>query len=228
MEKEEYIADVIKERKKLPNNIKNYILLNVFFNVIMAIIMLVSTLIINITFSKVDENIFKTYIHIFQMVLASITIIFFETAYKKDSFLISFYGIEMFIFSLTVMFVPHMYISKGKFNYLIILVVLYTIYYIFKSIISAVYLRNDYIKSNISDVKEIVKDDKKGYIDEESKKTLRENKRMQEEAKKIKNKNAKQIKNKTKKKEKYSKENLEKNIKKLKAGIITKKDSKKK
>lgn len=228
MEKEKYIADVINERKKIPSDVKNFISLNVFFNVIMAIIMLVSTLVINITFSKVNVDVFKSYIHVFQMVLAVITIIFFETAYKKDSFLISFYGIEMFVFSLTVMFVPHMYISKEKFNYLIILVSLYTVYYVFKSILTAIYLRNNYIKNNISDVKEIVKDEKKGYLDEESKKTLRENKKMQEEASNNKKKKTKQTKNKTQKKKEYSKENLDKNIKKLKAEKNTKKDSKKK
>ena len=77
MEKEKYIADVINERKKIPSDVKNFISLNVFFNVIMAIIMLVSTLIINITFSKVNVVVFKSYIHVFQMVLAVITILFF-------------------------------------------------------------------------------------------------------------------------------------------------------
>lgn len=190
-ENEKTMHDVIKERTKLPEEVMNFIKSNIFFNIIMAIIMLACTLIVNITYSKFSTEIFEKYIHIFQLVLAIITIIFFETAYKKDSFLISFYGIEMFIFSLAVMFVPYSYILKGNLNSLVIVASVFCIYYIFKSLFIAIRERNNYIRNNISDVKEIVKDHKKGYLDEESTKTLRENKKKETE--KLKN-------NKTKKK----------------------------
>ena len=181
MEKENTIQDVIKERMKLPDEVKGFIKINIFFNFIMAIIMLSSTLMVNITYSRFSSEIFEGYIHIFQLVLAVITIIFFETAYKKDSFLISFYGIEMFIFSLSVMFVPYFYILKGKLNSLIFITMLFTVYYIFKSIFTGLHIRNNYLKNNISDVKEIVKDHKESYIDEKSTKTLRENKKAKQE-----------------------------------------------
>lgn len=222
MEKEESIHTVIEERKKIPKEFKEFIYSNVFFNIIMAIIMISVTLLINTTFSRVEENVFKTYIYALQMVFAVITIIFFETAYKKDSFLISFYGIEMFIFSLTVMFVPYFYISKKEYNVLIILVCIYVVYYIFKSMFTVVSLKNNYIKNNMSDVKEIVKDEKKGYIDEESTKTLRENKKIKEEQEKQKKAKLKKTEIKKQDKKEYTKENLEKNLKKLKAGRKTK------
>lgn len=220
MEKENSIHDVIKERMKLPDETKGLIKTNIFFNIIMAIIMLSATLMINITYSRFSSEIFEGYIHIFQLVLAVVTIIFFETAYKKDSFLISLYGIEMFIFSLSVMFVPYFYILKGKLNSLIFITMLFTVYYIFKSIFTGLHIRNNYLKNNISDVKEIVKDHKEGYIDEKSTKTLRENKKIKEENKskekteKPKIEKQKTEKNSSNNKQKNKKENSQNNVKK--------------
>ncbi len=223
MESEKTIHDVIKERMKLPEEVKSLIKLNILLNMLISIIIIVATLIINVTYSKVTVSAFEQYIKAFQMLFAIVTIIFFETAYKKDSFLISLYGIEMFIFSIAIMFVPYFYIFKNMLNVLVILSVVFTIYYIFKSIFTGIYLRNDYLKYNISDVKEIVKDDKKaGYIDEKSTKTLRENKTKKEE---IKNNNIKENTNKkntkvkskdkeeVKKDEKLKEEKVEKNKK---------------
>lgn len=183
MESEKTIHDVIKERMTLPKEVKSFIKINIFFNILMAILMLVATIIINITYSKATTESFENYIHIFQIVFALITIIAFEISYKKDSFLMSLYGIELFVFTIAVMFVPYCYILKNNFNIMIILNVLFAIYYILKSAFTASYLRKDYLRNNISDVKEIVKDNKKGYIDEKSTKTLRENKVKQEDSK---------------------------------------------
>lgn len=177
MDKDKTIHDVIKERMLLPEEVKNHIKLNILFNIIMAIIMIVCTLVVNITYSKLSTDMFEKYIHIFQLILGVVTVVFFETAYKKDSFLISFYGIEMFIFSLGVMFVPYFYILKGNLNTLVILVILFTIYYILKSVFTGINIRKKYIKNNISDVKEIVQDHKTSYLDEESNKTLKEKKK---------------------------------------------------
>lgn len=61
------------------------------------------------------------------------------------------------------------------------------IYYFAKSIVIVLLDRYNYLKNNLSDVKEIVKDDKKGYLDEESNKTLKI--RKEEEKKKNQDKN---------------------------------------
>ena len=71
-------------------------------------------------------------------------------------------------------------------------------------------IRNKYLKENMSDVKEIVKDDKKGYIDEESVKTLKERK-IEEE--KIKLSNSIKTKKKIKTKKVIQNQKLDKNKK---------------
>ncbi len=166
----------IEERKKLSPEVKDSIITLTFFNIIMAIIMLITSLIINISFDKMKLNSFYTYIKFIQMILAIITVVIFEVSYRKDSFKIGVYGIEYAIFSIFVLYIPYIYATKGSIYYLKNVALLFSLYYVAKSCIMSVVYRNNYIKNNISDVKEIVKDEKNGYLDEESAKTLKEEK----------------------------------------------------
>lgn len=183
--------DVLKERKKLPKDIKTKIINLVFFNIIFLGLMAVITLVINVSFNKINVEYFKNYIKFIQLALCIISIVLFEVAYKKDSVKITFFAIEFVIFSCLVLFVPYNYISKSDPNFLKIVLGIFTVYYIVKSVYCVISIRHKYLKDNMSDVKEIVKDDeKKSYLDEDSKKTLKARK-IEEENKK----NTKQVKN---------------------------------
>ena len=177
--------DVLKNRKKMPKEVKDKILNIVFFNSIFLMLMSIITLVINISFNKLHLADFRNYIKIVQMALGIISVVLFEISYKKDSMKLGFFGIEFVIFSICVLFVPYRYILKSDVQFLKISIIIFTIYYFFKVLISSLSTRHNYLKENMSDVKEIVKDDKEGYIDEESKKTLKE--RNQEIEKSIKN-----------------------------------------
>ena len=237
MDKEKNLDDIIKERKMLSAETKNFIKNNIFFNFVLLGFMLIGTLLVNFAFKYFDEENFKNYIHVYQMISAIITILFFETSYRKDSLLLSLYGIESLLFSVAIMFTPYYMSFKGKVDILTLVFYIFLIYYIAKSLITFIKMRSDYIQNNISDVKEIVKDDKKSYIDEKSTKTLKEKRIKEEKQEKARleklNKAKKNTKNtkstkiektkKTKAKTKttkkntktYSKEKLDENIKKL-------------
>ena len=174
MKKEElFFEEEIKERKKLSPEVKDSIITLTFFNIIIATIMLVTSLIINISFNKLELSSFNNYIKFVQIALAIITIVIFEVGYRKDSLKIGVYGIEFSIFSVSVLYVSYMYATTGNIYYLKNIALLFSFYYVVKSCIMMIIYRNNYIKNNISDVKEIVKDDKIGYLDEESEKTLK-------------------------------------------------------
>lgn len=171
---EDILEKTIKERKKLPNEVKNSITKNVFANTIMVIIITLITLLINTLFIKLKTSEFQNYLKVIQIIVCLISIGIFEYSYKKDSFKKSIYGIEFTGFSIAVLYTQYMYVLKGKVNFLINILILYIVYYFVKSVIIGVHIRNKFLKENISDVKEIVKEEKKGYIDEDSKKTLKE------------------------------------------------------
>ena len=160
------LPDIIKNRKVLPIKVKKSIIDNIFFNCIIFIIMLVITLIINISFQKFSIRNFDNYIDIIQMFCAIISIVFLEVSYRKASSKMGIYSIELLVFSICVLFVPYMYISKSDINYLKNLSLIFLIYYIIKSILTLLYIRYNYLKENLSDVKEIVKESKQSYIDE--------------------------------------------------------------
>lgn len=172
-EKQENLPDIIKDRKVLPYEVKNNIRTNLFYNSILFMIMLIITLIINISFDKLQIKTFDTYIDIIQIFCAIISVGILEVAYRKDSGTIGLYGIEFLIYSILVLFVPYMYISKNNIEFLKIVSFGFLIYYIMKSLITFCHMRNSYLKENMSDVKEIVKEEKEGYLDEESIKTLK-------------------------------------------------------
>ena len=170
------LKNIIEDRKKLSEEAKSNIISSIFFDCIIAIIMVVIVFIVNISFSKVNIVSFEKYIKIIQIVVCIISIVLFETAYKKDSMKIGLYGIEFLMFSITILFIPYMYIFNNNINFLNLVIIFFIVYYIIKAISTILIIRHNYLKNNMSDVKEIVKDDKKGYIDEESKKTLKERK----------------------------------------------------
>lgn len=179
------VPDAIKEKKMLPVEIKNRIINNIFFNCVIFMLMLIITLIINISFHQFAIRDFDCYIDIIRIVCAIISIGVLEIAYRKDSGIIGIYGIEILLFSIAVLFVPHMYISKGIFTFLRTVITIFFAYYIVKSIVTSIRIRNRYIRENMSDIKELVKKEaEKSYIDEESTKTLKQDKIEAEKRKK--------------------------------------------
>ncbi len=206
MEEEILLEETIKIRKKLSKKVKNTIIMFIFYNVIMVVSMLIITFFINIIFNKLKISDFRMYIKYVQMAVAIISIVFFEISYRKDSGKMAIYAIEFSLYSVSVLYVTYMYVLKDKLEFLKNVVLIFTIYYLIKSCIGVVYYRHNYIKNNISDVKEIVKEERKGYIDEESVKTLKERRKKQEESKKkgenLKSKKEQKTKIKTEKKPK--------------------------
>jgi hypothetical protein len=185
---EDLVSDVIEERKKLSKNAKEKILNLIFYNCIFFIVMMIITLIINISFNKLLLVNFEEYIKVIQIGVAIVSVVLFEMAYRKDTMKIGLFGIEFVIFSVAILFVPYMYISKSNIEFLKLIIMIFVIYYVVKSIVYAFWVRYEYLKDNMSDVKEIVKDEKESYLDEDSKKTLKERKIQEEnKVKKIKN-----------------------------------------
>ena len=88
------------------------------------------------------------------------TIIIFEIAYKKESGIITIYGLEVFLLSVNTIISITM-ISKLNItfeNYINISCLCYLIYYIFKFIINYTINEREYLKS-LSDIKDIVNTD---------------------------------------------------------------------
>ena len=193
-EKQVSLNDIIKEKKSLPKEIKQKIVNNIFFNCLIYILMLILTLIVIISFYKFSIRTFETYIDIIQIACCLISVAVLETAYRKDSGILGIYGIEVLLFSISVLFVPYSYITKSNTDLLKNVILVFAVYYFLKMFIMSIHTRNKYIRENMSDVKEIVKEEKESYIDEESTKTLKKQKIEAEKRKKAKEEKVKKAK----------------------------------
>lgn len=110
--------DKIALKKKIPKEVKDKIIKSIFFNVIEFILMIVITFTINIIFSKLETTIFERCINVIQIVLALVTIILFEISYRKDNIKLGVYAIEWALFSISVLFVPFMYMLNDNIDWM--------------------------------------------------------------------------------------------------------------
>ena len=126
-----------------------------------------------------------------------------------------FYGIELLAFSIIIMYIPYVYMHMPEMTRKIFMLtpIYFAIYYVAKSIIINRKITKEYL-DGLSDVKEIVKDDEKGYLDEESTKIIKEINKI-EEAKKAEKLAIKEAKKKQKSKAQEAsvkKENVKKDV----------------
>ena len=110
--------DKIALKKKMPKEIKDKIIKSIFFNVIEFILMIVITFTINIIFSKLEITIFERCMSAIQIDLALIAIILFEISYRKDNIKLGLCAIEWALFSISVLFVPFMYVLNDNIDWM--------------------------------------------------------------------------------------------------------------
>ena len=79
------LPDIIKDKKRLPIEIKKQIRYHILFNGVLFIIMVLFALVIHISFHQLTRNNFEKYIDIIQIFCVIISIIILEVAYRKDS-----------------------------------------------------------------------------------------------------------------------------------------------
>ena len=102
-------------------------------------------------------------------------VIFFEFAYRKNSLNLGIIGIELLLCGVISLYIPYIFLHTTSALRVSIMILPATLvgYYAIKSII--IFKQNQFqYRSNLSDVKEIVKEtEKNSYLDEESTKTYR-------------------------------------------------------
>lgn len=227
MEKEIQIEKELENKRKLSKEVKDDINKKVFINLDFSILYMMLMISINILYLNIDLPEFITGVKLFSVLSIVVTVAVFEAAYRKENIEIMFYGIELLIFSIIVMYIPYIYIYlEDKIRQIFMLTpVFFAIYYVAKSIFITLKLSIDY-RNNISDVKEIVKDEENSsYLDEESTKIIKEVNAI-EAAKKEERKIIKEAKKKQKQNEKKFETKKVKSSTKSKNELSTLEDNK--
>ena len=124
----------------------------------MAIVVIVYFMFINLGFNNIEESTYLTDLKVFSMITIGITIILFEKAYKKDSGELTISGIEMLIIAISSLLTNYIYkIYNAKFIYIVTCIaMLFAVYYVGKSIVIYVKMKNKALKK-ASDIHKIVR-----------------------------------------------------------------------
>lgn len=208
----EKIEKEIKEKTKIPNELKEKIKKEVFTNIAVASVIILYFIFIVLGSAGSLKNVRTIDLNIFSILFLGIALIIFEISYKKDDGKLVMYGIESLIVAIFTLFLPYIIFELNVVTkkYYLLASVYIGSYYILKSIIISLKTKNKFMNSNISDVKEIVKKEKtKRRIKEDIEEPKKEIKKEDKKVKKTVNTNKTVAKTKKDTALKYSKENEE-------------------
>lgn len=200
MDKADKATQIIDEKRKLPEDLKGKLDNYTFINLMISIALMIYMLAINVLYLNESIQIFATSIKVFAMLLIIIDVAIFEIGYRKDSIKIWIHGFELLTCSILVLSLQYIYLYANDIvkHIFMLLPVFYSIYYVAKIIVEHIIETKKY-RNNLSDVKELVKDEEEGYLDDISNDTIVEEINSIENKKKEEQKMIKQAKKEQKK-----------------------------
>ena len=154
------MVEEITEKRKITREVEETIRQRSFYNCLVAIGVMLYINIIHVVYIYAYFEITTIALKIFAMISIFLTVGVFEFAYRKDSGKIAIVGIELLVFSVIVLYIPQIYTHKENRLCQVFMVtpIFCGIYYIAKSIFIYIKTEKAY-QNNLSDVKEIVKEE---------------------------------------------------------------------
>ncbi len=161
------IEEEFESKQKMPIEMKKDALKEILQNLLMVVIILVLLSLICFMDEKLIKETFSTGLKALSTFFVVMSIIYFEIAYRKEKASSLFWAIEFLILGMIIMFVPYLsqYIQKFIFG----IAIGYGIYYLVKFILIVLKKQKEFSDKK-SDIKQLVKDEKTGYLDDVSKK----------------------------------------------------------
>lgn len=159
--KQENIQKFDEEYKKsriIPPNYKKKIRNRILKNSIIAIIVIAYLIALNVLSLYIETNTYILTVKIVCVILAIISVIYFELSYRKDNGYLFLHGAEFLVLATITLFSVYAY-SLFFITYnsiLLYILIAVIIYYIIKTILTLRNMKQEYYKSQ-NDIKEIVK-----------------------------------------------------------------------
>lgn len=167
MEKANMATEIISEQRKIPKEIKDKLNETTFINFTISIALMIYMIVINLLYLNEDVKFFSASIKTLSMVLIIIDIIIFEIGFRKDSIKIWIHALELLVCSILVLSIQYVYLYSNDImkKLFMLLPVFCSIYYVAKTIIIHIIETKKY-QNNLSDVKDLIKDEEEGYLDD--------------------------------------------------------------
>lgn len=152
------LDEQIRESKKIPKEYKKKMRKQTILNVVTVLCMVIYLVSINILSLYLETGTYLKTIKILSVILAGISIIYFELSYRKDNEKLFLYGTEVLIISMITLFSTYAYfIYFDTYNKILGIVAgILVIYYLIKILIIRSRMKKQYYKEQ-NDIKEIIK-----------------------------------------------------------------------
>lgn len=152
------LDEQIKANKIISKDYKKKMNKQTIFNFLTIFTIVLYLFCLNISSIYTDTNIFLLMLKCFSILLAIISIIYFELAYRKDNERLFLYGIEILVLGIATLLSNYIYyIYFNSFNKIITCFTLvFIIYYLVKIFIARRNMRKKYYNEQ-NDIKEIIK-----------------------------------------------------------------------
>lgn len=152
------LDEQIRESKKIPKEYKKKMRKQTILNVATVLCMVIYLVSINILSLYLETETYLKTIKILSVILAGISIIYFELSYRKDNEKLFLYGTEVLILGMITLFSTYAYfIYFDTYNKILGIVTgILVIYYLVKILIIRSRMKKQYYKEQ-NDIKEIIK-----------------------------------------------------------------------
>lgn len=162
------IEEEINEKRKMPKEVKESLRKEIFTNIIICTCLVAYFLFLFLGSVDKTKAVRVIDLKIFSTIYLATSIILFEIAYKKDSGKIAIHGVEILLVAIMTLFLPYIIFElDSKYQKIYYFVGEYiAVYYVIKCIFIAIIRKRKYSK-DVSDIKEIIKKEKRIIKDED-------------------------------------------------------------
>lgn len=162
------IEEEINEKRKMPKEVKESLRKEIFTNIIICTCLVAYFLFLFLGSVDKTKAVRVIDLKIFSIIYLAASIILFEIAYKKDSGKIAIHGVEILLVAIMTLFLPYIIFElDSKYQKIYYFVGEYiAVYYVIKCIFIAIIRKRKYSK-DVSDIKEIIKKEKRIIKDED-------------------------------------------------------------
>lgn len=152
------LDEEIKQNKKIPKEYKKKINKQILLNISTLIAIIIYLVCINVLSLYLDTKKYIIVLRVLSVIVAIISVMYFELGYRKDNEKIFLYGVEVLIIAIITLLSTYMYfIFFDKFNNILIIILgIIVIYYAIKISIIRKRMKKQYYKKQ-NDIKEIIK-----------------------------------------------------------------------
>lgn len=154
------MVEEITKKRKMTQEVKEKLNQKIWLNLCLAIGIMLYFCAMDAIYLNMPSDISAIALKILAMVAILLTVIVFEVAYRKENGALGIAGIELLVFCVIGLYMPHIYAHSDQvIGRVFLLTPLFcALYYASKAVVIYIKTEKSY-QNHLSDVKEIVKED---------------------------------------------------------------------